>query len=463
MESIGIAAVVAILAVVCVFYLVACHSLGVIARKTGRGEVAEILAYVPILQWLTLIWSAGAKVWRFLVFGFGLVLASFLIGRAATKVGPGIGEPMAFVAEHTVDVALMLYTGWLMWRIAGARNLPSWMGLLVWVPLLNVFIYPYLAFHDGWARPHRLGAAAGLLLTVGLVTLGAIAVKRIDPETLEQSLAQWSESQAFRDLGTLDTLESEGPDIDLAPADIRTAESAPGQDASIRALFELKERFEALDSMARSGQVEDPAHRDRALGLITHLRADLARWHADLDAETYDELATHLIRVEATLGTAQEGGTEGGSDGAIRLAARSHPRDGTGSGPPAALAAAARGELAPVRPFPVQVSDACPTDTELRSRAGEKGEEEWCQQLAEFGGLRHGWYARYFDGGEPEQVGEYRDGLRVGVWTRFYPSGAVRAQAEFEQGLQHGWLLSFAESGERKKAVFFERGAPAGH
>jgi len=116
-------------------------------------------------------------------------------------------------------------------------------------------------------------------------------------------------------------------------------------------------------------------------------------------------------------------------------------------------------DLAPMRAFPVQAAETCPSGTELRSRTSEKGEEEWCQQLAGNGGLRHGWYARYFEGGQPEQVGEYRDGLRVGVWTRFYPAGQVRAQAQFSEGLQHGWLLSFDESGERNRARRFERGA----
>ena len=106
----------------------------------------------------------------------------------------------------------------------------------------------------------------------------------------------------------------------------------------------------------------------------------------------------------------------------------------------------------------MNASDTCPAGAELRSRTREGGEEEWCQQLAQYGGLRDGWYARYFEGGRPEQVGEYRDGLRVGVWTRFHRSGEVRAQAQFEAGLQHGWLLSFDENGDRKKAVRFEQG-----
>ena len=124
--------------------------------------------------------------------------------------------------------------------------------------------------------------------------------------------------------------------------------------------------------------------------------------------------------------------------------------------PPAAPAPSA--DLAPTRPFPVRISEDCPPQTELRTRSSDKGEEEWCQRLASHGGLRHGWYARLFDDGRPEQVGEYRDGLRVGVWTRFHRDGSIRAQAQFEGGMQHGWLLSFDRDGVRQKAVRFAEG-----
>ena len=193
-----------------------------------------------------------------------------------------------------------------------------------------------------------------------------------------------------------------------------------------------------------------------ALALVQSLRTDLEGLHADLDGATYEELAHHLSRIEASLHvTDAPGATRSGS---LVLGSKKSTPTSRGFDAPAAPAPLAEG--APLRPFAVQVADACPEGTELRTRQGEKGDEEWCQQLATNGGLRHGWYARYFANGKPEQVGEYHEGLRVGVWTRFHPSGAVRAQAEFDAGLQHGWLLTFSESGERKKAVRFVEGSP---
>ena len=134
----------------------------------------------------------------------------------------------------------------------------------------------------------------------------------------------------------------------------------------------------------------------------------------------------------------------------------------SGAAFPAAMAAADASAPAtpPTRPIPVQPGESCPPGTELRNRSSEKGEEEWCQQRDADGGLRHGWYARYGEGGRPESMGEYANGLRVGVWTRFHDSGQVRAQVEFVDGLQHGWLLSFDDEGRRTRAVRFDRGAP---
>ena len=38
------------------------------------------------------------------------------------------------------------------------------MGLLVFVPIANFFVYPFIAFHDGWEAPNKFGLAIGLML-----------------------------------------------------------------------------------------------------------------------------------------------------------------------------------------------------------------------------------------------------------------------------------------------------------
>jgi hypothetical protein len=43
--------------------------------------------------------------------------------------------------------------------------------LLVAVPGISFFVYPVIAFHDGWLAPHKRGAPIGLLLALGSITL----------------------------------------------------------------------------------------------------------------------------------------------------------------------------------------------------------------------------------------------------------------------------------------------------
>jgi hypothetical protein len=229
---------------------------------------------------------------------------------------------------------------------------------------------------------------------------------------------------------------------------------------SIRALYALKSRFDSLEALIEEKDLERRKTRPEARLLLHSIREELRASRSELGPKTYQELASHLVVVEAKLeGSIPRPAT---TSRTIRIARssghdseRSHGEAGAAPSPPAAPASQA---AAPLRPLPVHASDSCPPGTELESRAEDGVEEEWCRQLPALGGLRDGWYVRYFEGGRPQQIGEYRDGLRIGVWTRFFPSGAARAQAQFERRMQQGWLLSFDESGTRQKAVRFEMG-----
>ena len=440
------------------------HPTSVIARKTDQSDTAEVLAWIPGLQFIPMIWAAGGTVWQVLLLSAAVVLSAVLAGFAGGTLGEGpLASVVGAYAAWSVDLYFLGFTGWLGWRIADRRALPPAFGLLLALPLLNVFATWVLAFHDGWARPHRGGLAAAGALSLALILPGFYLASRVDDEAIEGMLAGMAEAAMAEQMAELEAMEAEGafdgatpivlpPELGQAPA----PETRPRQqnDRTIHALFALKGRFERLEELVDTGADRD-ADRVSALALVQNLRTDLEDLHDDLDGSTYEELARHLHRIEANLQPAQE--TTAAASGSLTLGARK-PTASRGRAAPAAPAPFSDGP--PVRPFPVRVDDACPAGTELRSRDGEKGDEEWCQQLSRNGGLRHGWYARYFDSGKPEQVGEYHEGLRVGVWTRFHPSGAVRAQAEFEAGLQHGWLLTFSESGERKKAVRFAEGSP---
>jgi hypothetical protein len=232
-------------------------------------------------------------------------------------------------------------------------------------------------------------------------------------------------------------------------------------EGAIRALYELKSRFDTLDSLAMPESLLIDDRRIRALDLVQTIRADLEINREKLDASTYGELATHLLGIEARVHSRS-------APSSAAAARRSATTADHAQFVPAAFDPAAQPRIPsysdatvpPVRPYPVQASDECPADTEMRTRKNPTHEEDWCQQLSEYGGLRHGWYARYDTDGRPESMGQYEHGLRIGVWTRFHPTGEVRAQSEFREGLQHGWAVTFNHVGERTRSARFEHGAP---
>jgi hypothetical protein len=226
---------------------------------------------------------------------------------------------------------------------------------------------------------------------------------------------------------------------------------SPSDSGTIRALYQLKARFDDLNALVTHENLLNEDHRLRALGIIRTIRTDLEAQRKTLDASTYGELATYLLEIEA------------------RVHARETPADRLESQfAPAAfdptrqttIPSYSERTAPPVRPYPVHANNDCPAGTAPKTKKAGPAEEEWCQQLSAFGGLRHGWYARYDEEGRPESMGHYENGLRVGVWTRFFPTGEVRAQAEFRDGMQHGWVLTFNKQGERTRSARYEDGAP---
>ena len=468
MEAFG-PLILAALAISGLAYAVAAHALSVIARKTGHGDAMEILCWIPLLQIVPALAIGGNSLARCALGAVALVAANGALFLAAQVLGEGLGSILfGFGAAFSVLLG-SFYFARISWNTALARELPGWFGLLIVVPGISFFIYPIMAFHDGWAWPHKVGPVlAALIAAVSISISYPIVMQQLESreaipvvDTIDWN--DWSPSGASHNLEqpteiapVAIVVEDSTPTRTHEPSSRATTIPADSQ-KSIRALFELKGRFDALEALSTADKIRVQEHRVRALDLVQSVRAELERVRSDLDQKIYTDLASHLVRVEARIHG--QGLSTATNSGPIRRA-RSHttrvPPIATAPGAPAALA---NDDAAPVRPFPVNVAEACPSGTELQSRTTEDDEEEWCQQLAEFGGLRHGWYARYSEGGRPEQVGEYRDGLRVGVWTRFYRSGAVRAQAEFEAGLQHGWLLSFDENGDRKGSARFAEGS----
>ena len=436
------------------------YALSAIARKGGQSELMQVLAWIPLLQVAPMIVAGGGSVGAFFLGSIGLFFGAVVLGIVSAFLGGTIAGTIAGLCIVFVFFFTLIYFGRLCWTMAADRNLSGWVGLLLFVPVVNFFVYPYIAFHDGWTSPNKLGLAIGLVLAIG-TTAPSFQVAR----TLEQGGGLPPELAALMsgDSELMDLLAREG----YAPGteDSRFESSKTNGEgleidpaASIRVLYSMQDRFERLRLRVESPEIVRPNEKQQALDLLRSIETELKAHRSVLDARTYEQLATDLIESEARIQGEKVEAPRSGISRTRPIQGRPAHSEASTSAPPAAIDSGSTKRPAPLRPLPVQATDGCPDGTELRTRPVGQGEEEWCQQLEEFGGLRHGWYARYLESGRPESMGEYSNGLRIGVWTRFYPTGRVRAQAEFAEGLQHGWLLSFNDDGQRTQAIRFDRG-----
>ena len=435
----------------------------------------QVLAWIPLLQIAPTLAAGGGSVVRFLIGMLALVVGNASLIAMAALLGDSFGSAVAALGLGLTGLLCLFYFGRIACNTATARDLPAWMGLVLLVPILNFFIYPYFAFHDGWIGPNKAGLVIGSALVIGGLAPTFDVVRQMNENGGPSSALLLAMSQA----GIAGFAETAGNPFEISvdsadPTSIALMNDSPmgspnsepqssqSEGQAIRALYKLKTRFDALNSLATPESLLVDDHRVRALGIIQAIRTDLEAHRETLDASTYGKLATHLLDIEArvhaqsapTLTTRGSRTTTRNTQFAPAAPAALDPAGRTRTPSYSDLTAP------PVRPYPVQASNECPEGTESRTKEHEHGEDEWCQQLSAYGGLRHGSYARYHQDGRPESMGQYENGLRVGVWTRFYPTGEVRAQAEFRKGMQHGWVLAFDKAGERTRSARFEGGAP---
>jgi hypothetical protein len=436
------------------------YTISAIAQKTDQNEFMQVLAWIPLLQIAPTLAAGGGSVARFLIGMIALIGGNAALLAMAAFLGDSFGRGVAALGLVLTGLLCLFYFGRIACNTASARDLPGWTGLLLFVPFLNFFVYPYFAFHDGWIGPNKIGLAIGSVLVLsGMApTFQVIHMMNenggVSPEVLmAMANADFVKLAESVDRPLAIDIESADPMPIASPSNSSNlrSQSAKSEEETIRALYQLKARFDTLNSLVTHEDLLVDDHRLRALGIIQTIRTDLEAQRKMLDISTYGELATHLLDIEARV-HAQ------GTETATRRSQFA----------PAALDPSARKKIPsygetnapPVRPYPVHASNECPAGTEPKMRKDGRIEEEWCQQLSAFGGLRHGWYARYDEDGRPESMGQYENGLRVGVWTRFFPAGEVRAQAEFRDGMQHGWVLTFNRLGERTRSARYVEGAP---
>lgn len=426
------------------------YAISTIALKTDQSELMEVLAWIPLLQIAPMIEAGGGSVGRFLIGSLGVIVGSATLIVAAQSIGGSLGQLMAGFGLGLTTLFIIFYFGRMASATAAARHLPGWVGLLIFVPPLSFFVHPYIAFHDGWISPNKLGLTIGLILVLGgmvspIRTLQSMNESGILSPGFLESMSE-SELTEFVESGGFPMgMQGFSPNrlSDESREVLPRSTSSDLDTEAIRALYDLKELFDTLDTLTTPKNLMIDNQRVLALGIIHSIRADLEARREALDPSAYDDLADHLLEIEAMLhGQSRFELVALDSSGKTKVASFSNAT------------------IPPSKPFLVHASNDCPAGTETRVKKDEQGEQEWCQQLAADGGLRHGWYARYDNDGRPESMGQYQNGLRMGVWTRFYSSGEVRAQAEFRDGLQHGWLLAFDRTGKRTRSTRFEDGAP---
>jgi hypothetical protein len=133
-----------------------CYTIQVVADKVGLTRTW--LAWIPLLQIVPLVRSGDGSLVQFGVLGLSLaalgLAAVLLSGLLPAAVG------VLFLLGWALWASVVFSR--LLWSIAVNREVSGWWGLLVGIPGIGLLAWLYIAFHDGLARPSRLGLALGL-------------------------------------------------------------------------------------------------------------------------------------------------------------------------------------------------------------------------------------------------------------------------------------------------------------
>jgi hypothetical protein len=138
-----------------VLELVFCYALQAIADKQGLPN--SWMAWVPLLQLYPLIRAGSSSFQPFLLLlgaGIAAALANALLG------------PLGFLLTLAWGAWALVYFVRLCWNTAESRGVSGWIGLLVFLPLINLIVYLYIAFHDGPLPPSTLGLLLGVVFIV---------------------------------------------------------------------------------------------------------------------------------------------------------------------------------------------------------------------------------------------------------------------------------------------------------
>jgi hypothetical protein len=412
------------------------YMLQTVADKNGLSEIARFLAWIPILGCYPMLLVCGASVGQFLLVIIGLIAAGVAAGVAGSMLGGSIGAGAAAFIGIGAALNAAYYFGKLFWVMAERRELSGWVGLLMFIPLVNLGVFAYIAFHDGFSPINKAGCAVGLMLAIGS-SMGNYQLQSL----LEQSGSAFE--MAMQEAGEADpemlaameqaALEASAPQHDSMPGSAMDGDGLPAmQDpademertkAAIRAMMVMGDRFDAMKGL----DTRDPAQAAEMQSKLDAARMELASARLALGEEATEEFLRQIERLQARIG-------QDGSE--------------SGSSMPASMGHAGRGR---------GESGRCPADTRRMGNSPPQGNAAWCEGQ---GGVKDGWYASWHDNGELESQGDYQDGARIGTWMRYFPDGARRVRAEFEAGVQHGDMVVWDASGRVVRETYFQYGEP---
>jgi hypothetical protein len=144
-----------IFALFVLFELVFCYTVQAIADK--QNLPASWMAWVPLLQLYPMVMAGSSSFQPFLVLmGAGI---------AAVILGALLG-PLGILLAVAWGVWALVYFIQLFWNTAEKRGVSGWVGLLAFVPLVNLVAYLYIALHDGPVAPSRAGLLLGFVCFV---------------------------------------------------------------------------------------------------------------------------------------------------------------------------------------------------------------------------------------------------------------------------------------------------------
>lgn len=120
-------------------YIFVCYCFSLICRKSGTNP--GLAVWLPILQMFPILKAAGMRSWWFFTFLLASI-APFASLSVFKSVGPS-PYLLLFLIPHLVAAI-----GTIVWcfKICPARGVGSWVGVLLLLPISNIFAFLYLAF-----------------------------------------------------------------------------------------------------------------------------------------------------------------------------------------------------------------------------------------------------------------------------------------------------------------------------